>query len=222
MRRGRSRFPDPSHAPGDAPLAYGDDLEPGTLIDAYAHGIFPWPADGDVYWWSPDPRAVIPLDGVRVSRSLRSALRSGRFRTTADTAFDAVVAGCADRPGEGESTWITPAMRAAYGSLHALGMAHCVEVWDPDGGLVGGLYGVAVGSAFMGESMFHRVTDASKVALVDTARRLRQGGFTLFDAQLPTAHLTSLGAVNVPRADYLELLADAVSRPAAFPAGPGP
>ncbi|CAN5269137.1 leucyl/phenylalanyl-tRNA--protein transferase [soil metagenome] len=219
-----SRFPDPSRAPGDAPLARGEQLDPDTLIDAYAHGIFPWPVDGDVYWWSPDPRAVIPLDGVRVSRSLRRTLRSGWFRTTADTAFDAVVAGCADRPGDGarDSTWITPAMRAAYGSLHAMGMAHCVEVWDRDGGLVGGLYGVAVGGAFMGESMFHRVTDASKVALIDTARRLRAGGFTLFDAQLPTAHLTSLGAVSTSRDDYLDLLADAVSRPAEFPGGPGP
>jgi leucyl/phenylalanyl-tRNA--protein transferase len=201
-----SRFPDPSRCPGDAPLAWGGDLRPSTLLDAYRHGIFPWPSgDGTVFWWSPDPRAVIPLGGLRVSRSLRRTLRAGRLRCTVDQAFAAVVSGCADRPGEG--TWITPRMRAAYCELHDRGYAHSVETWDVTSRrLVGGLYGVTLGGAFMGESMFHRVTDASKVALVTLVERLRERGFVLLDAQVPTPHLRSLGAVDLPRAEFLALL----------------
>lgn len=207
-----SRFPDPRSAPGDGPLAWGGDLEPATLLDAYSRGIFPWPApDGTVFWWSPDPRAVIPLDGLHVSRSLRRTLRSGRFRTTRDAAFPAVVAACADRPRE--ETWITPGMIAAFTRLHELGHAHSVEVWDDGGDLVGGVYGLARGAAFMGESMFHRATDASKVALVSLVDHLRARRFTLFDVQLPTAHLARLGAIEVERAAYLAELAAAVARP---------
>lgn len=214
-RHSSSRFPDPRSAPRDAPLAYGGDLQPKTLLDAYRHGIFPWPSwDGMLYWWSPDPRALFPLDGVHVSRSLRRTLRSGRFRCTADRAFAAVVAGCADRSGEG--TWITPQMARAYQRLHKLGHAHSVEVWNTDGELVGGIYGVAVGAAFCGESMFHRATDASKVALVELTARLRAGGFQLFDAQLPTPHLESLGAVTMPRSAFLGLLYAAVAVRATF------
>jgi leucyl/phenylalanyl-tRNA---protein transferase len=204
-----SRFPDPRHGPGDEPLAWGGDLEPETLLDAYTHGIFPWPDDhGRLWWWSPDPRAVIPLDGLRISRSLRATLRAGRFTCTQDQAFGAVVAGCADRAGEG--TWILPAMAAAYERLHARGVAHSVEVWDTQRTLVGGLYGLALGSAFMGESMFHRARDASKIALVHLVGRLRVWGFTLLDAQLPTPHLASLGAVEISRDDYLDRLAAAL------------
>lgn len=222
-----SRFPDPRSAPPDAPLAWGGDLSPSTLLDAYGRGIFPWPApDGTLFWWSPDPRAVIPLDhppavdapvaprpGLHVSRSLRRTLRAGRFSTTVDRAFADVVAGCADRD---EGTWITRQMGRAYTRLHALGHAHSVEVWDREARLVGGVYGVTVGAAFMGESMFHRSTDASKVALVRLVEQLRAGGFVLFDVQLPTAHLGRMGAVEVPRAWYLQRLSAAVADSATF------
>jgi leucyl/phenylalanyl-tRNA--protein transferase len=209
----RSRFHDPRSAPADAPLAWGGDLEPETLLDAYHHGIFPWPtSDEMISWWSPDPRALLPLDGIHVSRSLRRTLRSGRFHCTQDTAFADVIAGCADRRTDG--TWITPAMVRAYTRLHQLGHAHSVEVWDADGALVGGIYGVAVGAAFSGESMFHRATDSSKVALVELATRLRAGGFRLLDAQLPTPHLASMGAVTVPRSVFLTLLNVAAVVPA--------
>jgi leucyl/phenylalanyl-tRNA---protein transferase len=204
-----SRFPDPATAPGDAPLARGGDLEPDTLIDAYSHGIFPWPlGDGAVYWWSPDPRALWPVGTVRRSRSLRRTLRSGRFTATFDTDFDRVVGGCADRPGEG--TWITGAMREAYGRLHRLGVAHSVEVRNRHGALVGGLYGLALGGAFMAESMFHREPDASKVALVHLDGHLAARGFAFLDGQLPTDHLTRMGALTVPRAVYLDLLRSAL------------
>jgi leucyl/phenylalanyl-tRNA---protein transferase len=200
-----SRFPDPRHAPGDAPLAVGGDLRPETLLDAYGQGIFPWPvADRLVYWWSPDPRGVIPVGGLHVSRSLQRTLRRGRFRHTIDRAFADVVAACADRPGEG--TWILPEMADAYGRLHRLGVAHSVEVWDGSA-LVGGVYGVASGAVFSGESMFHRATDASKVALVRLMEHLGQGGFTLLDTQLHTAHLGSLGAVEMERRAFLDVLA---------------
>ncbi len=207
-----SRFPDPRRAPGDGPLAVGTDLRPATLLDAYRHGIFPWPdRDGEVHWWSPDPRAVFPVGGVHVSRSLRRTLRSGRFTTTVDTAFDEVVAGCQERD---EGTWITPELRAAFGELHRLGHAHSIEVWSDGDRLVGGLYGIAVGAVFCGESMFHRVTDASKVAMVELDRRLAAGGFVLFDAQLPTPHLASMGARVIRRDDYLDLLTALRDRPA--------
>ncbi|MPZ88480.1 MAG: leucyl/phenylalanyl-tRNA--protein transferase [Nitriliruptorales bacterium] len=220
-RQPPSRFPDPRRAPGDAPLAWGGDLEPPTLLDAYSHGIFPWPTgDGTVLWWSPDPRAVIPLGGLHVSRSLRRTLTRGRFRCTVDTDFAAVVRGCADRPGEG--TWITEEMIRAYEQLHALGLAHAVGVRDADhGALVGGIYGVALGAAFMGESMFSRATDASKVALVHLVERLNAAGFALFDAQMPTPHLTSLGAVTVTRDTFLRSLADALARRTSFAAPAG-
>ncbi len=214
----RSRFPDPRLAPPDAPLAIGGDLEPETLLDAYTHGIFPWPdSAGWLTWWSPDPRAVIDVGGVHVSRSLRRTLASGRLRCTIDTAFEAVVAACAERPGEG--TWITPEMAEAYLRLHHLGFAHSVEVWEGKR-LVGGLYGVALGAAFMGESMFHRVSDASKVALVHLDRCLAAAGYHLIDAQLPTPHLERLGAVAVPRRRFLQRLDAALcAQPRPLPRG---
>lgn len=199
------RFPDPRLAPPDGPLAWGGDLRVDTLLEAYREGIFPWPADdGPVWWWSPDPRAVIPRGGLHISRSLRRTLRRGDLRCTSDTAFADVVAACADRPDEG--TWITPEMRRAYRELHAHGTAHSVEVWDRNGDLVGGIYGVAIGRLFCGESMFHRINDASKVAMVATMRLLEDSGFVLFDVQLPTAHLTAMGAVEITRDLFLDVL----------------
>lgn len=198
------RFPDPRAAPVDGPLAWGGDLRVDTLIEAYREGIFPWPADqGPVWWWSPDPRAIILPSGLHVSRSLRRTLRRGGFRCTSDRAFADVVAACAHRPGEG--TWITPDMQLAYRHLHDHGAAHSVEVWRGDE-LVGGLYGVAIGRLFCGESMFHHARDASKVAMVATMRILERGGFVLFDVQLPTAHLASMGAVEISRDLFLGLL----------------
>ena len=199
-----SRFPDPRVAPPDEPLAVGGDLEPDTLREAYALGIFPWPvSDGSLWWWSPDPRGVILPGGLHVSRSLRRTLRRSGMTCSVDGAFDEVVAGCAHRPGEG--TWITPGMQAAYGRLHRLGVAHSVEVWLGDR-LVGGVYGVATGGVFSGESMFHLVDDASKVALVHLTDRLWAGGFALLDVQLWTPHLASLGATEMARGAFLTVL----------------
>lgn len=209
-----SRFPAPGQAPADGPLAWGNDVRVATLLDAYRNGIFPWPVDdGTVYWWSPDPRAVLPLDGLHVSRSLRRTLRRQHWRCTVDTAFSDVVRACAQERGTG--TWIVPALAEAYHRLYAAGAAHSVEVWA-DEELVGGVFGVTVGAMFAGESMFHRRSDASKAALVHLVDHLRDHGFTLFDVQLPTPHLASLGAVEVPRSDFLRALRHAVSLPATF------
>lgn len=216
----RVRFPDPREADADGLLASGGDLEPPTLLAAYRRGVFPWPADGvDLLWWSPDPRAVLPPDGVHVSRSLARTLRRGGFRVTIDAAFDDVVAGCADRVDDDE-TWITPAIRDAYARLHRLGWAHSLEVWI-DGALAGGLYGVAIGGLFSAESMFHRRTDASKVALVALAQHARAVGVELIDVQMPTPHLTAMGARTLARDAYLAALARAVARPVNFAGGDG-
>ncbi len=186
-------------------MGFGADLKPATLVDAYRRGIFPWPHPGvAVPWFSPDPRAILTLDGLRVSRSLRQRLRRSGWRTTVDGAFEAVVAACADRPG-GEGTWIGREMRQAYGRLWRLGWAHSVEVWDGDA-LIGGLYGVAVGGCFTGESMFHHATDASKVALADLFARWAEAGGAFVDVQLPTEHLRSMGAVEVSRREFLTRL----------------
>jgi leucyl/phenylalanyl-tRNA---protein transferase len=215
----RWRFPDPATAGEDGLVGIGADLEPATLVDAYRQGIFPWPHPGaPLPWFSPDPRGVIPLDGVRCARSLRARLRRSGWETTVDRAFAAVLAGCSVRPRgllEG-GTWITPAMRAAYQRLHDLGHAHSLEVWDGDE-LVGGLYGVGVGGVFTGESMFHLASDASKVALVDLAARLTQAGGCLVDVQMVTPHLASLGARDLPRAEFLDLLARARDDPVRLP-----
>jgi leucyl/phenylalanyl-tRNA--protein transferase len=210
--RARFVFPDPRRTDADGFVAHGGDLEPATLIAAYRRGIFPWPFDGhELLWWSPDPRAVIPVDGLRVSRRLARTLRRATFRITLDAAFDEVVAACAAR----EQTWITPGIRRAYGRLHALGWAHSVEVWM-DGALAGGLYGLAIGGLFAAESMFHRATDASKIAMVALVQHARRVGVTLIDAQVPSAHIASMGAVTLRRDDYLARLADAVDRPVLF------
>lgn len=194
----------------------GADLEPGTLLAAYRRGLFPMPADASVtrgptmLWWSPVERGVLPLDGLRVSRSLRASVRRSEIRV--DTAFGEVVEACADPSRDGG--WIDARVRAAYTRLHELGWAHSVETWR-DGELVGGLYGVAVGGLFAGESMFHRATDASKVALVALVDLLRDehADRRVLDVQWPTEHLTSLGVVGVPRARYLQLLAQAADVP---------
>ena len=217
--RSRFQFPDPREADADGLVATGGDLEPSTLLAAYRQGVFPWPIDGiDLVWWSPDPRAVLPPHGMHVSRSLARTLRRGRFRVTIDAAFDDVVAGCAEPRDDDDDTWITPAIRKAYARLHALGWAHSVEVWA-DGKLAGGLYGVSIGALFAAESMFHRVSDASKVAVVALAQHARAVGVELIDVQMPTPHLTSLGAVTISREQYLQRLAPAVSRRVDFTAG---
>jgi leucyl/phenylalanyl-tRNA--protein transferase len=213
-------LPDPGPGPGpdadadaDATdlVGFGADLAPGTLVDAYRRGIFPWPHERTpLPWFSPDPRAVILPGGTHVSRSLRAHLRRSGWETTVDAAFDAVVAGCRHRP-RSEGTWITRQMARAYGRLHKLGWAHSLEVWD-GGELVGGIYGVRVGACFTGESMFHLRADASKVALVDLEARWAAAGGAFFDVQLPTDHLASMGAVEVSRAEFLAMLAEARDR----------
>jgi leucyl/phenylalanyl-tRNA--protein transferase len=203
----RWAFPPAHEAPGRAPLGIGADLEPGTLVAAYRAGIFPWPDDaGRLLWWSPDPRAVIPLDGFHESRSLQRV--RARFGITRDVAFGDVMRGCATTHGP---TWITPGMFAAYVRLHELGWAHSVEVWR-DGVLVGGVYGVGVGAVFTAESMFHRVRDASKVALAALVDHMTVRRFDLLDVQLLTPHLVTLGAIELPRDAYLGRLATARDR----------
>jgi leucyl/phenylalanyl-tRNA--protein transferase len=193
-------------------LAAGGDLEPDTLIDAYRRGVFPWFSEGDpILWWSPEPRAVLRPQDFAPSRSLRRRLTRGEFAVSFDTAFDAVVAACAaPRPGA-SGTWITPGMAAAYGALHRMGYAHSVEAWQ-DGELVGGLYGVALGQVFFGESMFSRRTDASKVAFAHLVRYLLNHDCRLIDCQVASGHLASLGAVDMPRAEFLTWL-DRHARP---------
>jgi len=182
----------------------GGDLKPGTLLLAYGNGIFPW-TTRPLTWWSPDPRAIIPLGGLHASRSLRKVLSRGAFSVSFDRAFRAVMEGCAEpRPGRKE-TWISSAFITGYTRLHELGWAHSVEVWQGER-LAGGLYGVAIGGFFAGESMFSAEENASKVALVALEEKLRLCGFELFDVQFLTPHLRSMGAVEIPRREYLERL----------------
>ena len=226
------RFPPVELASPEGLLAVGGDLRAERLLEAYRHGIFPWYNPGQpILWWSPDPRAVLFPAKLRVSRSLGKTLRRKKFEVTLDTVFRDVMQCCAeprctgmykcrerqdaesdrnDRPGPG--TWITPEMIEAYCVLHARGLAHSVESWL-DGKLVGGLYGVALGGAFFGESMFSRATDASKVAFVQLVRQLAAWGFDFIDCQLPSAHLSSLGAEEIRRREFLERLEPALQRP---------
>lgn len=194
-------------------------LTPALLLSAYRRGVFPMAESRHrprLYWMDPDRRGILPLDRFHVPRSLRKTVRQGRFDVRADTAFAAVVAACAEPRPERRDTWITAEIERAYAELHALGHAHSVECWD-GGALAGGLYGVAIGGAFFGESMFSRATDASKVALVHLAARLVGGGFRLLDTQFLTAHLARFGAVEIARSTYLERLDAAVAAAAAFP-----
>ncbi len=219
----RWAFPPVDAADEDGLVGVGADLEPGTILAAYRRGLFPMPVGrrGLVGWWSPDPRAVIPLDGLRVSRSLRRSLR--RFEIRVDTAFDEVLDACADptRP----HGWISAEVQAAYLRLHEMGWVHSVEAWAAeDGTLAGGLYGLALGGLFAGESMFRRRTDASKAALAGLVDLLRAevGGPAgrLLDVQWMTPHLASLGAIEVPRDTYVRMVADAVTLPLPSVFGP--
>jgi leucyl/phenylalanyl-tRNA--protein transferase len=203
-------FPPVEAADEQGLLALGADLEPGTLLAAYRGGLFPMRVGrgGPVAWWSPDPRGILPLDAFHESRSLGRSRR--RFVITVDTAFEEVMRACAE-PGRPHG-WIDDDFVDAYAALHRRGWAHSIEAWTPDGALAGGVYGVAIGDLFAAESMFHRVTDAGKAALAALVELLREADATLLDVQWTTPHLSSLGAVDVPRAKYLELVADAVAR----------
>ena len=189
-------------------------IDPRLLVGAYREGLFPMGLeDGSIGWFSPDPRGVLPLETFHVPARLARVIRKDVFELRIDTAFEAVMTACAERPDDG--TWITPEILESYVELHRLGMAHSVEAWR-DGQLAGGLYGVHLGRAFFGESMFHRVTDASKVALAALVARLRDHGFTLLDIQWTTSHLEQFGAVEIPRREYLRRLRHALSGEAEF------
>jgi leucyl/phenylalanyl-tRNA--protein transferase len=214
----RVRFPDPSKARGREVLAIGCDFSPGTLLAAYRVGIFPWPHGGGakdedeaplVLWFSPDPRAIFPLDQEpHWSRSLRRTLRNHPYDVTLDRDFEQVMFLCGETRREG--TWIIPELANGYVRLFELGWAHSVEVWER-GELVGGIYGVSIGGLFAGESMFHKRTDASKIAFATLATKLRSSGYALFDVQVQNRHLASLGCVEMPRREYLKRLEHAIS-----------
>lgn len=194
-------FPNPTLADPDGLLAVGGNLEPETLLSAYQQGIFPWfDEDTPILWWSPDPRAILEFDNLYVSKRLARTIRTNKFQVTFNQDFDAVVKGCTYRPEEG--TWITPEVANAYGEFHRRGHAHSVEVWQ-QGVLVGGLYGVAIGGLFAGESMFSTVSDASKIALVALVSRLKEKGYQLFDLQIINEHTSTMGATEIPRDNYL-------------------
>jgi len=205
----RWQFPLLATAGPDDLIGFGADLAPATLLEAYRLGLFPMPTDGLLGWWSPDPRGILLLNDLRISRSLRRSCR--RYRITLNTSFEAVVTACwkTERTGG----WLNQDFLVAYCKLHEMGWAHSIEVWDSSDQLVGGLYGLHINGLFAGESMFSNATDASKVALVDLVRRLRRAGVTLLDVQWRTDHLSTLGVTEIPRVKYLELLKDAVSQP---------
>jgi len=207
-------FPPPEAASPDGLLAVGGDLRRERLLLAYSKGIFPWFNEGDpILWWSPDPRLVIVPGEIHVSRSLKRAIKARTFRVSFDEAFTEVVQECAAPRGPGrDQTWITRDMQAAYAGLHEAGYAHSVEVWREEQ-LVGGLYGVSIGGAFSGESMFSAESDASKIALVTLARTLESWKFDFIDCQMPTKHLMSMGARKIPRREFLRMLDESTKRP---------
>jgi len=207
-------FPDPNLADADGLVAIGGDLSVERLLAAYRSGLFPWTAN-PVTWWSPDPRGIIELDHFHVSRSLAKVIRQGAFTVTRDQAFGEVIKRCAAPSLARGSTWITEKFIAAYTELHRQGHAHSVECWL-DGKLAGGIYGVAAGGLFAGESMFHRADNASKVALFHLVQHLRERGFVLFDLQMVTPATKPLGAVEISRAEYLKRLAVAVAKNCSF------
>lgn len=210
----RIAFPDPGLADESGLVALGGNFDPEVLLVAYASGIFPWPSEELPYaWFSPDPRMLLRPSEIRISRSLARTLRRARFRVTFDTAFEAVIRECAevDRAGQG-GTWISEELQSSFCELHRQGFAHSVETWLDDR-LVGGCYGLALGAMFCGESMFHRESDASKVAFVALARRLEKWNFHFVDCQIHTDHLASLGAEEYPRAEFLRRLRRALGRP---------
>ena len=196
-----------------------DGLSPPELLAAYSRGIFPMAHEGRINWFAPDPRAILPLDDFRIARSLRTTIRRGVYAVTVNRAFEAVIDACADRP---DGTWISQEIRAAYIQLHHRGFAHSVEAWK-DEQLAGGLYGVAIGGAFFGESMFHRSPDASKVALAHLVERMKRRGMVLLDIQFMTEHLRQFGAIEVRRSKYEEMLKQAIALPVSFldPGEPG-
>ncbi|NBT29744.1 MAG: leucyl/phenylalanyl-tRNA--protein transferase [Gammaproteobacteria bacterium] len=203
-------FPPLEAASPEGLLAVGGDLSPDRLLSAYRRGIFPWFSQGQpILWWSPDPRAVLYPTAIRVSRSLRRSLRKSEFSVTTDRVFSKVIARCARNRKDQDGTWITQEMQDAYIALHRLGFAHSVETWQA-GELVGGLYGVSIGKAFFGESMFSCVSDASKTALVGLAKVLTHSGYHFIDCQIRSAHLDSLGAQSISRAHFAQALKDAV------------
>jgi leucyl/phenylalanyl-tRNA---protein transferase len=207
-------FPDPRRASAEGLVAIGGDLSVPRLLLAYRSGIFPWTVK-PITWWSPDPRAIFELDQFHVARSLAKLVRKQPFEIKVDHSFRRVMEGCAEAaPGRGQ-TWVTPEFLDAYTRLHERGHAHSVECWHADE-LVGGIYGVSTGGFFAGEFMFHRVSNASKVALCELVQRLRERGFALFDIQMVTPATRRLGAVEIPRSEYLERLKDAVAMPCSF------
>lgn len=207
-----SLFPDPRSARGDI-IAIGEDLNVETLREAYGHGIFPWPHDNlPLPWFSPRRRAVIFFDELHIGRTLRRTMRRAAFTFTIDKAFDAVIRACASTPrAEGEGTWIGPEIMRAYSRLHLEGDAHSAEAWEGDD-LAGGLYGIDAGGLFTGESMFHHRPDASKVALLHLIEHVRERGATWLDCQIMTPHMRALGAREIPRAQFLDLLAETQAR----------
>jgi len=208
-----ANFLDPEFADEMGLVAVGGELEPHRLVEAYCSGIFPWfDEGGPTLWWSPDPRAIFEMNGLHVSRRLARTIRTGKFTCTIDQAFAEVMRGCADRE---EGTWITPEMINAYEKLHQLGLAHSVEAWR-QGELAGGIYGVAIRGLFAAESMFTRQADGSKVALAFLMDHLKKRGFRLFDIQMVTKHTVSLGAVEIPRKEYLQRLRQALNCQATF------
>lgn len=208
------RFPDPRRADAEGLVAVGGDLSVPRLLLAYRSGIFPWTVD-PVTWWSPNPRAIFELDDFHLSRSLGRVIRQGRFQITTDRAFRQVMEGCAAPAPGRRSTWISPEFIEAYTSLHEQGHAHSLECWRGKR-LAGGIYGVAIGGFFAGESMFHRVSDASKVALYYLVEHLRRRDFALFDIQMLTPITAQLGGVTISRGEYLKRLAKAVEKSCVF------
>jgi leucyl/phenylalanyl-tRNA---protein transferase len=201
-------FPPVELADQSGILAVGGDLSPERLIEAYSRGIFPWYSEGDpIIWWSPDPRFVLFPDELYVSKTMRQVLRRGVFSITFDTDFRSVIQGCQEPRKKERGTWITAEMMDAYVRLHELGLTHSVEVWQ-EGSLAGGLYGVSLGRCFFGESMFTRVPNGSKAALITLVRRLEELGFMIIDSQVYTAHLETLGAHEISRREYLDILAE--------------
>jgi leucyl/phenylalanyl-tRNA---protein transferase len=210
----RLGFPSPRQADAEGLVAVGGDLSVPRLLLAYRSGIFPWSVN-PITWWSPDPRGVFELDHFHVSRSLAKTIRKGLFKITLDQAFGEVMRQCAAPARGRRSTWISREFIAAYSELHRRGHAHSLECWQGNR-LVGGVYGLAIGGLFAGESMFHRVSNASKVALFHLVEHLRRQGFVLFDIQMLTPITTQLGAINLPRDRYLRRLAEAIDIPCAF------
>lgn len=207
-------FPAADTADEDGLIGIGLDLSPSTLLSAYREGIFPW-SEAPISWWSPDPRGIFPLNLFTASRRVRRKMDSGIYQFTRDACFTEVMRACAEPSKKRGESWIGPAMIEAYGQLHQMGHAHSVECWQ-DGSLVGGIYGVHIGGLFAGESMFSRISDGSKMALISLIDHLRDQNFILFDVQQTNDHTRSLGAIDIPRTEYLDRLQEALATNARF------